>query len=246
MPVFFITPAQVHDRTITLSGPLLTHLHGSLRIHTGEQIRLTEARQRRLLVRVTQVDRRMLQGQILAEEPAPAPRVPRIALGQALLKGDHMDWVMQKATELGVGTIVPIVSDHTVVRPRAARLGTQTERWRRIALEAAQQSERWDVPEVAQPTELSQFLAAYAHEACRLILLERTGSQSLRSIPLPESADDRIILLIGPEGGWRESEGTAAFTRGYRPIGLGSRILRAETAALAALSVLQSRLGELG
>jgi 16S rRNA (uracil1498-N3)-methyltransferase len=246
MPAFFVSPDQITGQTVTLSGPLMTHLYGSLRIQAGEEIRLTEERRRRLLIKVTQIDRWTLRGQILVEEPAPAPRSPRIILGQAMLKGDHMDWVIQKATELGVETIAPLVSDHVIVRPRAARIGTQTARWQRIALEAAQQAERWDIPVVAPPSELPAFLAAQAGEPCRLILLERSGSQSLRDLPLPESAKDRIVLLVGPEGGWRDSEGAEALAQGYRPIWLGSRILRAETAVLAALSVLQNRLGELG
>lgn len=246
MPAFFVSPEQITGQTVTLSGPLMTHLFGSLRIQVGEEIRLTEERRRRLLIKVMQIDRRILRGQILVEEPAPASRSPRIILGQAMLKGEHMEWVIQKATELGVETFAPLVSNHAVVRPRAARIGNQTARWQRIALEAAQQTERWDIPAVNPPSDLPTFLIAHSGMPCRLILIERNGSRSLRDLPLPESAKDRIVLLVGPEGGWRETEVAEALAQGYQPIGLGSRILRAETAALAALSVLQSRLGELG
>lgn len=245
MPAFFISSDHIHGQIVTLSGPLVTHLQGSLRIKPGEQIRLTDERKRRILVQVTQVDRRTVCGTVLSEEAAPPPRAPRITLGQALLKGDHMDWVIQKATELGVDRIVPLICYHVVVRPRSARIPNQIARWQRIALEAAQQSERWDVPAIAPPTDLPTFLEKQADQACRMILLERTGLQTLRDLPLPRSAEDRIVLLVGPEGGWREAEAADALARGYLPIGLGPRILRAETAALTALSVLQCRLGEL-
>ncbi len=246
MPVFFITPDQVHDHSVTLSGPLVTHLQGSLRVKLGEALRLVEPGRRLLHVSVTHIDRRRVQGQVLREEPAPPPRAPRLVLGQAILKGDHMDWVIQKATELGVERLIPLVTEQVVVRPRADRILNQVERWQRIAWEAAQQSERWNVPEVATPCDLVRFLSEQADQPYRLILLERDGRETLREIALPSSPADRITLLVGPEGGWRETEAAEALARGFVPIGLGSRILRAETAALSAVAVLQSRLGELG
>ena len=246
MPVFFVSADQIRDKTATITGPLLPHLRSSLRVRVGERLRLIDPQRRRLMIEVTSVDRHQLLGQVLSAEVGPWPHAPRIMLGQALLKGEHMDWVIQKATELGVDTIVPLISQQVIVRPRDARIPSQVERWRRIALEAAQQSERWDVPTIAPPCRFSQWLKTESIAACRVIMLERSGQQALQTIPFPTGPHDRIVVGIGPEGGWREEEGAEALAKGFLPVRLGPRILRAETAAIAALSVIQSRQGELG
>jgi 16S rRNA (uracil1498-N3)-methyltransferase len=157
-----------------------------------------------------------------------------------------MDWLIQKATELGVATLVPLVTSRTVVRPRAARLASQRDRWQTIAIEAAQQSERWDIPTVSPPGDAVEFFRQQSSSSVRIILAERSSGKSLDRIPLPQERSKLVVLAIGPEGGWTEEETGQALESGFVPVTLGPRILRAETAALAALSVLQSRLGELG
>ena len=246
MPVFFITADQIQHETVTITGELLDHLRASLRVRTGERIWTGDERRRRYLIEVTHVDRRALQGHVVEQRTGPAPATPRLLLGQALLKGERMDWTIQKATELGVAAIIPLVSSHTVVRPKHARADSQQERWQRIAIEAAQQSERWDVPAVGSPCGVSEFFAKPDPAVLKLILSERGSGLSLRSVSLPSAPAHTIALAIGPEGGWRDEELDQAGVNGFLAVTLGARILRAETAALAALSILQSRLGELG
>ncbi len=155
-----------------------------------------------------------------------------------------MDWVIQKATEMGIASIVPLVSERVIARPRVERLGPQQQRWERIALEAAQQAERWEVPEVHHPAEFVPWLRSVSG-SLKLILSEHSEGDSLATISLPED-ESRVLLVIGPEGGWSKTERDAAHEYGFTSVSLGQRILRAETAALAALAILQSRLGELG
>jgi len=157
-----------------------------------------------------------------------------------------MDWVIQKTTELGMASLTPLISSHVIVRPNAARQAAQQDRWQRIALEAAQQSERWEYPKILLPCEASDFFKQRLPSPLNLILSERGPWQSLTSIPLPSGLDSLIRIAVGPEGGWRPEELAHAVECGLSPVTLGKRILRAETATLAALSVLQSRLGELG
>jgi 16S rRNA (uracil1498-N3)-methyltransferase len=121
----------------------------------------------------------------------------------------------------------------------------QRSRWQRIALEAAQQSERWTVPTVDEPVDCTEVSAVSA-SGMKLALVERSAKTSLAAVPLPAEADHTVLLLIGPEGGWEEEELRFMAAQGYNTLTLGSRILRAETAAIAALSILQSRLGNLG
>lgn len=232
---------------IRITGPLLVHLQASLRTQIGEELWLGDERRHRYLVRVTGINRHELTGQILEERAGPPPHSAALTLGQALLKGDRMDWVVQKATELGVAGIVPLLTRRVITRPRPERVGPQQARWQRIALEAAQQAERWDVPHIERPQDARHFFSSRATDAVALILTEReTGRESLTSISLPAGPESRILLAVGPEGGWEKEELSEALRHGFIPVTLGPRILRAETAALAALSVLQSRLGELG
>lgn len=245
MPVFFIADPHIVQGTLTITGPLLDHLRKSLRVTVGEKLWVGDERRRRYFIHVTAITPRELQGHVLEEREGPMQRYPRVILAQAILKGDRMDWAIQKATELGVRSIVPIVSERVIARPRIERLETQRERWQRIAFEAAQQAERWDVPDVHAPTELVSWLQSAAGTV-KLVLSERSDGVGLAAISWPEDADSRILLLIGPEGGWSVPERDAAHASGFRPVSLGARILRAETAALAALAIIQSRLGELG
>lgn len=157
-----------------------------------------------------------------------------------------MDWVIQKATELGVDCIVPVHTTHGVVKIQPDRVEHQRARWQKIALEAAQQSERRTIPTIAEPTDLPRLFASHSSATTKYILSERTGETSLATMPLPSGSEQSILLLIGPEGGWDRQELSLAQEQGYRSLTLGARILRAETAAIAAITVLQSRLGELG
>jgi 16S rRNA (uracil1498-N3)-methyltransferase len=161
-----------------------------------------------------------------------------------LIKGDKMDWVIQKATELGVARVALIHSTHSVIKPNPERLEHQRSRWERIARDAAQQSERWTIPTIADPVDLAEICRQYASSPLKGILVERSNGPSLSAIPLPSGRQRPIVLLIGPEGGWAPEEQRLAQEQGFLLLALGPRILRAETAAIAALSILQSRLDE--
>jgi 16S rRNA (uracil1498-N3)-methyltransferase len=246
MPVFFISADQIRDGLVTISDPLHHHLRTSLRYQVGNELWVGDDRRRRYRIRLTRIDGRQLMGEVVEEQAGPVLKAPRLVLAQALLKGERMDWVIQKSTELGIARMVPLVTKQTVVRPRTGRIESQQARWERIALEAAQQSERWDIPIIEKPCDLGEFCHAHTSHAARLILQEREAKHGLGSVSLPREPTATVVLVVGPEGGWREDELVVAATCGYTPVSLGERILRAETATLAALAILQSRLGELG
>ena len=156
-----------------------------------------------------------------------------------------MDWLIQKATELGAASIFPLLTEHTIARPAATRTVKQQERWQRIALEAAQQAERWEVPLVCASLPFAEFLTESRERRLTLILSERGHGASLSSVALPTDPDESVALAVGPEGGWTPSELDKAVAHGFVGVSLGDCILRAETAALASLTILQSRLGNL-
>ena len=245
MPTFFLASKAIVPPTVHISGPLLNHLRQSLRLQPGEILTVTDDRGRRYRTEIIEVTSRAVTGRIVETIAAPARTGPSIVLAQALLKGEKMDWVIQKATELGVERIVPLAASHSVIRLRADRIEHQLARWQRIALEAAQQSERWSVPIISPPAAVRELLDWSKPAQSKLVLAERSQGASLTAVPLPRAGDE-IWLLVGPEGGWEDEELGQVLQHGYTAITLGSRILRAETAAIATISVLQSRLGGLG
>ncbi len=246
MPTFFVASDAVTPPTIRITGPLLQHLRQSLRLQPGDALTVTDEHGTRYRSTVTDVTTQQIAGRIVEAQPAPVRTTPSLILGLALLKGEKMDWTIQKATELGVDRIVPVHAAHCVVKLQPDRVDHQRSRWQRIALEAAQQSERWTIPAIDVPATLSELFARYADCASKNILAERSNGPSLSGTSLPAGPDQRVILLIGPEGGWDRKELQLAREQGYCDVSLGTRILRAETAAIAAISILQSRLGELG
>lgn len=246
MPVFFLPPDAITPPSITVPPALQAHLRDSLRLELGEQIWVCDGQGSRYLMELTRVTKQELAGRILSTIQEPQRTAPRLHLAQAVLKGEKMDWVIQKATELGASDLVPLQSRHTIVQLRPERLDAQLARWQRIALEAAQQSEQWRVPVIAKPQSLAECLAHRPAPSLSLMLAERAEGQSLRAVPLPSGDEESVFVLIGPEGGWAKEEIMQAEQAGCRLITLGPHILRAETAAIVALGILQSRVGALG
>ena len=245
MPAFFISSAEIHGTALTLTGELCHHLRASLRVKPGEVLRLTDEHRQRYEVRVSAVAPQALTAEILESRPGPIDTSPRVILAQVILKGDHMDWVVQKASELGVKAVLPLISRHGVVRPQPERVAAQVARWQRIATEAAQQSEQWQPPQVLEPLEVRRFFSG--HQATTALLLaERQNAVGLANVPLPALPTDTITVIVGPEGGWAEEELSQAMDGQCLAVSLGEHILRADTAAVTALSIVQSLLGRLG
>jgi 16S rRNA (uracil1498-N3)-methyltransferase len=170
-------------------------------------------------------------------EEAPAASV-EIALLVALAKGEKMDLVVQKATELGVARLLPFEAERSVVRLEAEKGEERAGRWRRIAAEAARQCGRADVPEVAPPQPLAQALAALAPGTRAYVFHPGGGA-------LEAAGAASVAAVVGPEGGLTDAEVRACEAAGAVRAGLGPRVLRAETAAIVAVALLQARFGDL-
>jgi 16S rRNA (uracil1498-N3)-methyltransferase len=245
MPVFFVRPECIAPPTISITGDLLLHLRNSLRITTGETLWFSNGQGTRYHAEITEVSKQAVSGHILEKIQEPPHHTPRLSLGQSLLKGEKMGWVIQKTTELGVDEVVPIESRHSVVQLKADRVDHQLARWQRIALEAAQQSEQWRVPTIDPPQSLAALLSSRGNDTMTLMLAERKEGKSLQTVELPRDAIVSMLVLIGPEGGWSKEELLIAEQSQVEHITLGPHILRAETAAIATISILQSRLSAL-
>lgn len=192
---------------------------------------LVEASRKRVVVRIESV--------VNGEGESPLI----VHLGQAISKGDRMDYAIQKAVELGVAAITPLYTEHGDVRLRGEREVKKLAHWQAVAISACEQCGRAQVPPVHPPLALADWLAE-RDEALRLVLHPATDSEA-KALLECEAVPASVALVIGPEGGLTKVEVDAARTRGFAPLSLGPRILRTETAPVVALSLLQYRFGDL-
>ena len=241
MPVFFIHSQDVVDGVVTITDPLLTHISKSLRAKSGDSLLFNDDQGHRYHTTVLQITKQTLQAKIQHLENPPLSTAPPIILAQAILKGEKMGWVIQKATELGVSAIVPLITDRVILKLAGTQGETHQARWMRIALEAAQQSERWTLPTIFPLQSFQQFLKSHL-ERPPIIMAERAEGLSLLHVPRSiEKPGSEVTVIIGPEGGWSTEEIEAAHSHNWTFASFGKEILRAETASLAALAILQAR-----
>jgi 16S rRNA (uracil1498-N3)-methyltransferase len=230
-----------------LSGDLFNHLTHSLRHRVNDRLKLVDEKQRSYSARITRIEPSGLEAEVRESAELPEPLSPRLILAQALIKKNRMDLVIEKATELGVSEIVPLITERTVVHPSDERLDRQIGRWEKIILEAAQQSERPSLPKILPPVEFGAFLRT-ASPKPGLFFREgetRTLKSSLASL-LPAAAGSAFLMLIGPEGGWSQNEIALSAEKGYISVSLGPRTLRSETAVITAVTLCQYELGYFG
>jgi 16S rRNA (uracil1498-N3)-methyltransferase len=229
------------ETTATLEGDQAAHLARVLRAQPGQifDVVANGFLRRATVVNVSEQEVTFELGEELETEAA----LP-VHLLLAVIKFDHYEWGLEKLTELGAARMTPVIARRTE-KHLAQAAARRVDRWRRIALEAAKQSRRSDVPQVDDPASLKQAIAK-VNAPVRLLLAETEEENSLAaalngsesaSQRVSESAAMRVALAVGPEGGWTAEEMTLFSENGWRHVTLGPRILRAETAAIAALSV---------
>lgn len=239
MPNYFINKSSIKDNRIELTGEVLHHLRDSLRIKTGEKISCVDEEGTRYSIRVSELRRELLSGEIIGTEERDIKASLRINLVQSLPKGPKFDLIIQKATELGVTTIMPVISERSVVKLEKERGDGKYQRWERIVLEASQQSDRWDIPKITHPVMLSAFLSSYAKGDLNLLLWEGEKKQGIKDVLRNAGDVKSVTILIGPEGGFSDVEVQQALSAGFISVSLGELILRTETAPIAAISILQ-------
>jgi 16S rRNA (uracil1498-N3)-methyltransferase len=230
------------EATATLTGAQAEHMTRVLRAQPGMEADVV-AGGHVFHAQVVAVSGGEVRFNLIAELDAD-PALP-ITLVMAVYKFDHMEWAIEKATELGVAAIAPVIARRTE-KHLAAAAQKRAERWRRIAHESAQQSRRCDVPLVYDPEPLSARVRA-ASEAARIVLAEQERTTTLRNaleeaVAAAGTEMPALEIAIGPEGGWAPEEEALFDANGWRAASLGPRILRAETAAIAALAVAASYL----
>jgi len=247
-PRFFIAPDQVRDPSISVLGEDVRHIRTVLRKGPGDLLTLLDGHGREYTVRITTIERSKIDTEIIDRKQRTTAS-PVVILGQGLPKSDKMDWIVQKATELGVSAIVPLVTERTIVKIKDEE--KRVARWQKICREAAMQSDRPDIPMVEAirpvrdfifsldpgPLTLAPGSSAPGPQTLLLFPWEE-GTQPIKEVLRRTQGIEKIVVLIGPEGGFSPAEAGLAKKTGFHLVSLGPNILRTETAAVAVLSMV--------
>jgi len=239
IPRIHTTQELASGRSLRLEAGPSRHIARVLRLREGNLVILFDGRGGEYSARIVSVDRNSVTAQTLDYHSGIPHSVLEIHLGIAASRGDRMDWTLQKSTELGVAAITPLLTQRTGLKLTGERAEKRFRHWQQVVASACEQCGRCRLPVVHPLQDLDPWLNA-THAAGKFILHPGTPSGVLAS-----EAPASVALLVGPEGGFCEEEIAAAKSAGFRPLSLGPRVLRAETAPLAAIAVLQATWGDL-
>jgi 16S rRNA (uracil1498-N3)-methyltransferase len=227
---------EVSGTRAVLVGAHAEHLSRVLRARVGQEFDVTTGNGVRR-GRITSIAQDRVEFELGDEIPAPVAGQVTVAL--SIFKFDRMEWAIEKCTELGAKRIVPLIARRTEAH-LAAAAAKRVERWRRIALQAAEQSRRISPPEISEPLKLKEALALSG--TTRIVLSEAETEAMLKDILQSHPNDDEVVIALGPEGGWTDDELELFQEAGWISASLGNTILRAETAAVASLAVVLAEL----
>ncbi len=253
----FLPPEELVSKQISIRGEQARYLTLVLRVKPGEHITILDGQGQRYVCRITGIHRKEVLAEKVTEEKYSAESPLSIVLAQGIPKGDKMDLIVQKSTELGVKKIIPLITERSLVRST-----DKCPRWRKISISASQQSGREKNPEIEEPLTFRDFLSIQSpplEKSNRLDPEVSEGGYPKRGIILSEEEQERnlkkvlndfqsttgLTLLVGPEGGFSKNEKSSAIQKGFISVSLGPRILRTETAPITALSIIQYELGDM-
>lgn len=236
---FFVEPEQIVEDTVFITGEDVNHIVHVLRMKKGEQVLVSTSNDREYLCEITALEEEAVQLKLLDVYGSNRELPIGVTLYQALPKGDKMETVIQKMVELGAVRIVPVVTKRCVVQLDQKKAAKKVARWNAISEAAAKQSKRNKIPEVMMPMSFAEaLLDAKKLEAALIPYENAEGMEQARSM-VDEAAKKRSLgIFIGPEGGFTEQEIEKSQQNGVKPISLGHRILRTETAGMMLMSVI--------
>jgi len=236
----FVDEPLATGKSLNVGGSAANHIMRVLRAREGDELTLFDGRGGEYGARIAGFRKDSVQVELKEHRTVERESMLDLTLAQGISRGERMDWVMQKATELGVARIVPLITERSVVKLDERQSKRKVEHWRGIVIAACEQSGRNRVPEVAAPRAFHEMLGK---DACagRKLLLSPVGTLNARDLALTGAA----TLLVGPEGGLSPDEQDLALGAGFEQVRMGPRVLRTETAAIAALTILQHDFGDL-
>jgi len=245
MDRFFAEKDNLRHEEVVLKGQQAHQIHNVLRKKVGEHIILLDNLGWEYEIELKTVRKEKITGQIKEKRKAVGEPAVEITLFQSLLSREKFEWVLQKCTEVGVIRFVPIVTERSIIRQKPVK-PNKTERWRRIIQEAAEQSARGRIPELEKAINFDEAVAKLEGFNCKLMAHTQRQGKSLRHcLKNGGKKIKSVALFIGPEGGFTENEAQSAKDNNVVMISLGNRILRTETAAVVASSLILYQLGEM-
>ncbi|MBI2313964.1 MAG: 16S rRNA (uracil(1498)-N(3))-methyltransferase [Betaproteobacteria bacterium] len=243
LPRFYCPGPIAVGAEVALPEAAAHHALRVLRLQPGDGVVLFNGGGGEYVARISRADRGRVATSVLEWRDVDRESELRVRLVQGLCSAERMDWLLQKAVELGVGAVQPVVAARSVVRLHGERADKRAVHWRGVMISACEQCGRNRVPELAPLQPFPAWIAgipAAAPDALRILLAPEAATR-LSALPKPRG---EVALLVGPEGGWNEEESRAAVAGGFLPVRLGERVLRTETVALAALAAMHALWGE--
>ncbi len=251
MTRLFLPPDQLKSKQIIITGEQARYLTSVLRVKPGESLDIFDGLGFKYSCRIIKCHKKEVIVERIKKERYSAESSISITLAQGIAKGDKMDLIIQKSTELGVNKIIPLITERAQVRST-----NKLERWKKIALSASQQSGRDKIPEIEGPVDFREFLSRQfpllekgekgGFFNSGIIFSEAIKDRNLKGVLSAFKNTQQLTLLVGPEGGFSKDEVTTAVENGFIEASLGPRILRTETAPITAISIIQYELGDVG
>ena len=242
IPRIYVPHPLQPGRDVELPAQAGEHVARVLRLDPGHPLRLFDGNGGEYAGEIASLAKRAVMARVLAAAPLVDRESPlRITLGQGIARGEKMDWILQKATELGVARIVPLITHRTEVKLGADRAERRLAHWEAVLASACEQCGRNRLPRIDEPVKLADWAAALGDDAGLRLALDPDGDANARDL-VPNT---QMTLAVGPEGGLSDHDLAALAQAGFRGLRLGPRILRTETAGIAALAALQALHGDL-
>ena len=243
---FFVNRESIIADHVKITGNDAEQIRKVLRIREGEEIAVLDGLGWEYKVKLTEIKKGHVTGEIIFKDFKSEDTKIKIVLGQGIPKGEKMDFIVQKATELGVNEIVPLKLERCIVKIPPLGGLEKIKRWQRIAKESSEQSLRRFIPSINTIYDLKQFCDKYKDTDLKIIFYEEEKKKGLKKFLNEKGEVKSISIIVGPEGGLSEKEIEIANSYGFISAGLGQRILRTDTVALSALSIIQFLYGDLG
>jgi 16S rRNA (uracil1498-N3)-methyltransferase len=243
---FFVSPQAIRDDRVVMRGTVVHQIREVLRMHPGDEFVVLDNSGIAYRTEIVTIDRDVLRGRVNEKWKLETEPATRITLYQGLLKGQKFDWILQKGTEIGIVVFVPLLAARCIVSSLGDVSAARMERWQRIVVEAAEQAGRAVLPHIGTVMLFANACEYAARGGLSLIPWEGEQSLGLRDALQNVPKSKEINLFIGPEGGLVDEEIVMARDHNIVPVSLGPRILRAETAGLAAAAAILYELGDLG
>lgn len=252
MQRYFIPPEQFGEETVTIVGDDAKHIGRVMRSKPKDLIIVSNGYDAEVLAEIVTIEPQEVVAKIVERLALTGEPWLQVTIAQSLPKGDKMETVIQKCTEIGAVAFLPFLSERTIVQYDDRKEEKRSARWRKIAKEAAEQAHRSKIPEVYSPVSWKSMLEKIPDYDLVCLCYEKETGEQLRDIIAPFAAGlnrdrtYRVLVVVGPEGGFAEEEVHAAEAAGAKSVGLGRRILRTETAGMAALTCILYETGEMG